>query len=120
MRATVASSASDAATGQRSPPWGCSSTSSDDRSGGGGVTTNSRSRAPQAHVDRAGRKLARDLLGGRGQGVLDGETDGGVEGSGQAFRDGPGLVAPGLGGDQQLPADGLDEPFQIHGIIMAP
>ena len=89
-------------------------------SAGAGVTTNSGSPAAQAQLDRAGRELARDLVGGGRQRIEQHQPDRRLERSGQALGERAGVLAAGVGGDRELAAEVLDVRRQVHGTSMAP
>jgi hypothetical protein len=75
---------------------------------------------PQPQLDRTRRQLAGDLLGGRGQHVLQGEADGGVERGDEPLGQRPGIVTARLGGHRQLAMDVLDIRPQVHDAMMMP
>ena len=51
--------------------------------------------------------------------VLEVQDQRGLEWSDEPFGDGAGLLAPGIGGQEQVAADVLDIWMQVHGISMA-
>src|SRR5262249_49535656 len=65
-------------------------------------------------------ELQGDLLGGRGQRVLDGEPDRGLERRDEAPSYLSRLVPAGLGRELELAADALDVGVDVHGATMAP
>src|SRR5215218_1667933 len=72
----------------------------------------------QAQLDRAGRELARDLVGGGGQGVEQHQPGGGLERGGQPLGERAGILAARLGGDEQLAAEVLGVGRQVHDAIV--
>ena len=74
---------------------------------------------PETQLHRPRGKLAGDLLGGDGQRVLQREPDRRIEWSGEALGDGPGFLAPRLGGHGQLALELVDVQCEIHGSILA-
>ena len=64
--------------------------------------------AAQAQLDRAGRELARDLVGGGRQRVEQHQPDRRLERSGQALGERAGVLAAGVGGDGELATEVLD------------
>ena len=74
--------------------------------------------AAQAHLDRSGGELGRDLLGGRPEGVDEHEADGGVEGGEQAVGGPAHVVAGDLGGGGELAVEGVDVGCQLHDVSM--
>ena len=71
--------------------------------------------AAQAQLDRAGRELARDLVGGGRQRVEQHQPDRRVERGGQPLGERAGVLAAGGGGDGELATEVLDVLRQVHG-----
>src|SRR5439155_15552174 len=73
-----------------------------------------------AELDRTGRELNGDLVGGVGEGVLQREPNRGVEWRHQPAGESPGVVAAGLGREGDVPLDLLYVGFELHGTTLAP
>ena len=76
--------------------------------------------AAQAQLDRAGRELARDLVGGGRQRIEQHQPDRRVERGGQPLGQLAGVLAARGGGDGELAAEVLHVLRQVHGASMAP
>ncbi len=74
--------------------------------------------AAQAHVDRAGREIERDLGGGSRDRVQQDEARRRFERGGEPAGDDPGVIAARLGGQLELVAQLLDVRRQIHDVTM--
>jgi hypothetical protein len=74
----------------------------------------------EPQLDRAGRQLDRDLLGGDRQRVLQRQPDRGVQRRGEALRELPSLLATRLSDGIELRVDALDVRLKFHGTMMAP
>ncbi len=75
--------------------------------------------AAQPQLDRAGRQLARDLVGGGRERLEQREPDRRLQRGGQALRQRTGLLAARLGGDGELAAELLDIRREVHDATMA-
>ena len=111
MRAVAASSASGAAAG--------GSASRRRLVGRGGGDDEAGLARAQAQLDRAGRELARDLVGGGRQRVQQHQPDRRLERGAQAVGQRAGLIAARFGGDGELAAEVLDIRGQVHGTSVA-
>jgi hypothetical protein len=72
----------------------------------------------QADVDRAGRQLAGDLLGGAGESAEQRETHRCLQRGGEPLREGAGLVTTDVRGGHELPPQLVDIGREIHDVRM--
>ena len=82
--------------------------------GGGSVTDEADVATAQPDVDRAGRQLAGDLLGRRGQRAEQGEPERRLERPGEPLGERARLVAADLCGRHELAAQLVDVGGEVH------